>query len=171
MPITRLERIRQADYLVDLESRSTDDLRRMRDDCVELETEASYLRRMAQGRIDILRSEQTRREAGEGGSLDGLINDLPRILAGDAPRSDATHSRIPALMGPPETEELRGLFPELNGDATLANVPSLSDPDLDGALERFGEAERAVSSIRRELHGVIDAIEAQLTKRIQAGVE
>jgi hypothetical protein len=169
MLITRLERIRQTDYLVALDQKSNDELRSMRDDCVALETEASYLRRLAQGRIDILRSEQTRRESGEGGSLDGLINDLPRILAGDAPRVDPTHSRIPALLDPPEVEELGTLFPDLTADTTLAQVPTMTDADLVGAIARFGEAERAVSAIRQELHGVIGSIEAQLTKRLQAG--
>ena len=99
----------------------------MRVECSELETEASYLRRLAQGRIDIVRAEQERRAAGGGGSLGSLIDDLPRILAGDSPRTDVADSRLPTRIGPPDTAELARDFPELQEDATLANVPLLDD--------------------------------------------
>jgi hypothetical protein len=165
----RLDRIRDPHYLVGVEARPSESLRTMRDECVELETEASYLRRLAQGRIDILRAERERRAAGGGGSLDQLIEDLPRILAGDAPRTAMVHSRLPGRLDPPETAELGQDFPELQEDATLANVPRLSDGELTQALVLFERLEREISGIRKELHGVINTIKGQLARRLNDG--
>ena len=58
----------------------------MKAECTDLETEISFIRRLAQGRIDILDAERDRRA--NGGSLEDLIGTLPgvisaRIVAGD----------------------------------------------------------------------------------------
>jgi hypothetical protein len=169
MTARRLDRIRDPQYLVGLDTKSTDSLRAMRDECADLETEASYLRRLAQGRIDIVRAEQGRRAAGGGGSLDQLISDLKWILAGDAPRADVAHSRLPTRLDPPDVAELGIDFPELLKDATLANVPLLEDAELAAACARFERIERDISAIRKELHGVINRIEGQLARRLSDG--
>jgi hypothetical protein len=167
--VPRLDRIRDPGYLDGVERRASDQLRSMRDECGELETEASYLRRLAQGRIDILRAERDRRAAGRGGSLGQLIEDLPRILAGDSPRTDAVHSRLPTRLDPPETAELAEVFPELRDDSTLTNAHALSEADLLAALARFERVEREISGIRKELHGVISRIEGELVRRLSDG--
>src|SRR5207244_11375124 len=53
-------------------------------ECTELETEVSFVRRLAQGRIDILDAERDRRASG--GSLEDLIGSLSKILADEGPR-------------------------------------------------------------------------------------
>ena len=50
-------------------------------------------------------------------------------------------------------------------DATLVNLPVLSDADLEQAYARIADFERELSTMRRGLHGVIDGIEAQLVTR------
>jgi hypothetical protein len=169
MTVRRLDRIRDPQYLTGLEERPAAALRAMRDECSELETEASYLRRLAQGRIDIVRAEQERRAAGGGGSLGSLIDDLHRILAGDSPRTDVAHSRLPTRIGPPDSVELGADFPELVKDATLANVPLMDDAELAAARDRFERMEREISGIRKELHGVMNRIEGQLARRLHDG--
>ena len=54
-------------------------------ECLEIETEVSYVRRMAQARLDILEAELDRRAAG--GSVGDLIAALPEILADEGPRA------------------------------------------------------------------------------------
>ncbi len=71
-------------YLADVESQSVEGLRAMHSECLELETEVSYVRRLTQARIDILEAEIERRANGQ--SLEQLIEALPQILADSGPR-------------------------------------------------------------------------------------
>jgi len=47
----------------------------------------------------------------------------------------------------------------------LANLPTLTNAQLESTLGELGELEREVSQRRRALHGVIDGIEAELARR------
>ena len=80
----RTARVLDPSYLVDLDTRAVDDLRLMHAECLELETEVSYVRRLTQARIDILEAEIGRRERGE--TMEDLIRALPTILADAGPR-------------------------------------------------------------------------------------
>ena len=63
-------------------------------------------------------------------------------------------------MAPAEESEWA---PELaESDGILANLPTLSDDDLTGSIERLRVLEREVSVERRALHGVIDRIDLRL---------
>ena len=86
----RIDRILDPAYVADLDARSVDDLRAMRREASEVETEVSYVRRLAQGRIEIVRAEVDRRR--EGGSLSDLIARLPEILADQGPRPTAANA-------------------------------------------------------------------------------
>ena len=73
----------------------------MRAECQEVETGLSLLRRLVQGRLDIVGLELTRRlEGGPPTDLADLITKLPEVL------SDRTHApgtgRLPQLMSPGE---------------------------------------------------------------------
>ena len=130
---------------------------------MELETEVSYVRRLAQARIEILIAEQERRVTG--GSVADLIAALPRILADPGPRPDPAASRASRAIAPaPAIQWTRGREP-LIVDDTLANLPTLSDESLEGTLGELRELEREVSERRRALHGVIDGLEAELARR------
>ena len=87
---SELERILADDYLGDLGRRSLPELRELRAECQEIETELSYLRRLTQGRIDIVGGElHRRRSGGDPHDLSALIERLPEILS-DRTRSVAT---------------------------------------------------------------------------------
>src|ERR1044072_2438880 len=62
-------------------------------ECTKLETEVSFVRRLAQGRIDILDAERDRRASG--GSLEDLIGSLSKILAADGPRPPPPPAPLP----------------------------------------------------------------------------
>jgi hypothetical protein len=149
-------------YLAGLDTRTVEDLRTMHAECLELETEVSYVRRLIQARIDILEAELARRASG--GTLEDLINALPQILADPGPRADAASSRIPQKMAPDQESEWAGDLEE--SDNLLANLPSLSDDDLRSAIERLRTLERDVSDERRALFGVIDRIDLDLAGRL-----
>src|SRR3954469_18532241 len=81
-------------YLEGLQAKDLDEVRSMRDGAQRVETGVSYLRRLAQGRLDIVNGELTRRrEGGAPGDLADLIARLPDILA--------EHSRGPGTGRPP----------------------------------------------------------------------
>ena len=94
----RTARVIDPSYLQELDARSLEDLRVMHAECLELETEVSYVRRLTQARIDILEAEIGRRERGE--SLEDLIRALPTILSDAGPRSTQAASHLPLQMAP-----------------------------------------------------------------------
>ena len=164
----RLDRVLDPGYVADLSARSVDELEAMKQECVELETEASFVRRLAQARIDILEAERSRRASG--GSLDQLIASLSRILASGGPRPEPSQAHLPQRMAPsPEIEWVRGLEP-LVADSTLARLPDLSDEELGEVHDQLVRLERDVSQVRRSLHEVLRAVELELAQRIQAGL-
>ncbi len=161
----RSRRVLDPAYVEGLESRGLDELRAMHAESLELETEASYVRRLTQARIDILEAEVVRRE--QGGSLEDLINDLPKILADPGPRGDPATSRLPMQLAPTRDSEWDPRVAEFEG--TLANLPGLTADELTTAIDGLRALEREVSDQRRALFAVIDRIDLVLADRLQAG--
>ncbi|MGZ4688587.1 MAG: RsiG family protein [Acidimicrobiia bacterium] len=163
----RIDRVLQPQYLADLDRRSLDEIRDMDRECAEIETELSYVRRLAQARLDIIQAEIDRRAAG--GSLGDLIDALPKILADDAPRPDPASTRFADPMTPAiEIDFKRGLE-RLISDATLANLPTLSDAELGTTVEQLVQLESEVSTSRTELHVVMDRLARDLAQRLAVG--
>jgi hypothetical protein len=162
----RLDRVLEPGYLDGLADRPIDEVSDLKAECTELETEVSFVRRLAQGRIDILDAERDRRA--NGGSLEDLIAGLSKILADDGPRPTPSQAHLPQRMSPsPDIEWTRGMEP-LVGDSTLVRLPDLSDAELADAREQLSALEREVSGKRRALHEVLRTLEMELAERIQA---
>jgi hypothetical protein len=162
-PHDRSARVLDPAYVVDLDSSSVEVLRTKHAECVELETEVSYVRRLTQARIDILEAEIARRSSGQ--SLEELIQQLPQILADSGPRGNPASSRLPLQMAPERESEWAGDFEQFEG--VLANLPTLTDTELDEAIVGLRSLEREVSNERRALHGVIDLIDASLAAQLR----
>lgn len=164
-----LRSITADDYLGDLTALEMAELRRRRAVCREVETGLSYLRRQAQGRLDVVAAERARREAGGGGDdLEGLIARLPEVLAGST-RSSGT-GRLPSEFGTGAVDDdLAGELDRIVSDAHLSEPDALSDDDLAAAATALERFERTVSDLRRTLFDRIDAIEAELTRRYRTG--
>ena len=150
-------------YLEGLDAKSLDDVRAMHEECLEVETEVSFVRRLAQARIDIVRAELDRRSAG--GSVGDLVAMLPKILADESPRADQAHSRLPRHLAPsPAITWKRGLE-RLITDATLVNLPTLTEDELRDTVDQLRTLEGEMSDRRRALHVIIDGIESELAAR------
>jgi hypothetical protein len=150
-------------YLADLDSRSVDELRAKHAECVELETEVSYVRRLTQARIDILDAEIERRASG--GSLEDLIARLPEILSDPGPRGNPASSHLPLQLAPEQDSEWT---PDLEQfDGVLTNLPNLTEAELADALAGLRSLEREVSDQRRELFAVIDRIDVTLAEQLR----
>jgi len=153
----------EPEYLQALDAKDLEALRAMHAECSEVETEVSYVRRLAQARIDIVKAELDRRAAG--GSVGDLISALPQILADPPPRPAAATSRLPRHLGPaPAIEWKRGLE-YLIADSTLVNLPGMDEDELRTNLELLRRLEAETSERRRQLHGVIDRLEQEVAAR------
>ena len=164
-----LDRILSADYQGDLQRRPMDDVRSMRSECQAVETGLSYLRRLVQGRLDIVGMElQRRRDGGEPGDLASLVSRLPEVLS-EHSRSPGV-GRLPQTMAPGEIDpRLEQQLNEIVEGHDIESLPGLGDDELlalHDALEGF---EREVSARRRDVFDRIDALQAEITRRYRTG--
>ena len=163
----QLDRLLDPDFVDALDERTLDQLREMKNECADVENALSYLRRLAQARMEILEAEVSRRE--RGGTVEDLVADLPRILSAESGRSTIANTRMP----PPDAPRTELHWPDgreqLVADTTLANLPVISREELDATLGRLREFEQELSDFRRQMHGVIDALEREIAARQVAG--
>ena len=151
-------------YLAAVDDRPVEELRVMHAECLELETEVSYVRRLSQARIDIVEAELERRA--RGGSLEELIESLPQILADHGPRGNPATSHLPIQLAPEQESEWAPQLAEL--EAILTDLPGLTEDQLRDALDGLRVLEREVSDQRRSLFAVIDRIDLLLAERLRA---
>jgi hypothetical protein len=164
-----LDRVLDEDYLGDLDVIDTDDLRARRADCQQVEAKLSFLRRLVQGRLDIVSAELERRAGGAAaGDLSDLVERLPQILA-DKGRAPGP-GRLPTNLVPPDDEDLTVELDAISGPDTLGALPEMEDEQLQDISNRLSALERQVSGQRRAIFGVLDALEAELTARLQGEV-
>lgn len=164
-----LDQILADDFLGDLASIDIADLRARRARCQDVETGLSYMRRLVQGRLDVVTAELERRA--EGGDLDdlqALIDRLPTLLAGST-RSPGT-GRLPQSFGTGEVDvELSDELDDIITNGHLDDPGSISDVELTAAQAQLTEFEHKVSGLRRQLFDRIDAVETELTRRYRTG--
>lgn len=166
---SRTERLLAEDFLRDLPARSIDEIRSLRAECQAVEVGLSYLRRLVQGRIDIVAAHRRRRAEGAEAGLASLVEDLPGILA------DNTHApgpgRLPTLMAPSagDEAELRAELDAVVSAQRIANLDQCDAAALDRLLDALTGFEREVSDRRRAVHERIDALQAELTRRYRTG--
>lgn len=156
-------------YLGDLTTRDMDQVRAMRAECQEVETGLSLLRRVIQGRLDIVGVElQRRADGGDPEDLPALIARLPEVLS-EHTRTPGV-GRLPQIMAPGELPpELEAELAGIVGDAHMADLPSVEDATLRSMADQLTELEHRVSGHRRDLFERIDALQAEITRRYKTG--
>ncbi len=160
-----LERLLDPGYLNDLAARDPDALRAMRAEAQRVEAKLSYLRRLVQGRLDIVSAALERRAAGGAADdLSVLVDLLPQILA-DRERAPGP-GRLPTNLVPPDDDDLTD---ELDAIGNMGSLPDLSVEELEEVSERLQTLERKVSTRRRAMFGVIDSLQAELASRYEHG--
>jgi hypothetical protein len=166
-----LERLLGADYLGDLQGRSIEEIRAMRDECRRAEDGLSYVRRQAQGRLDIVAAELSRRNEGKGPSdAADIVDQLPAILGhGVSTQGGILNVRSTSLEPPEDTNqfivELEGILHE----SSLTGLGQITDDELRQLVDRLTEYERVVSDRRRALHDRLDALQAEIVRRYKTG--
>ena len=132
----------------------------------QLQTEddaISYVRRLAQARLDLVRAEMRRRAAGDDKNITG---ELPAILGshltGGAPRpprpaDDFSHHPMALALE------------ELCDEAGSTDLPSMNAEELAAYAANLHAFEQARSHERKELFGRIDTLSAELVRRYRDG--
>ena len=160
----RIDRVLAPDYTEGVEQRPLVEVRELRDEAAQEETDLSYLRRLLHARIDIVRAEQERRSSGGSAVVEQLATILSTNAVGPATglgryqthepsRADAHQRHVEALVS----------------DVDLSDVSKLSDDRLAEALETFISEEASVSVRRREVQVVVDKLNAEIASRYQRG--
>jgi hypothetical protein len=136
----------------DLAALSDADLKALTEEKMADERDVSRLRRELHGRIDLLRSEHTRRLKERHGAID--VD--PAIV------SEELLTQVPEeLTVRADEDEPRAAGDDL-GDAEL-----LSDEELRERIHVRTQSEREVSFRRRILHGHIDLLRAEIVARLR----
>ncbi|MPY30808.1 AmfC protein [Streptomyces adustus] len=154
----------------DLAALSLAELRTLRRDAQRDEADLSYIRRLLQGRIDILRAELARRgPASPVDTPDGasVFARLSEILT-DAParhRSSARH----VTLGTPHGEEYRLLASEMLAEVELSDLGARTDPELSEAMGRLVRYEQQVSRRRQQWQRTTDECSAEIARRYREG--
>ncbi|MEV6169045.1 aerial mycelium formation protein [Streptomyces sp. NPDC051954] len=148
----------------DLTALSLPELRTLRRDAQRDEADLSYVRRLLQGRIDILRAELARR--GPAGQA-SVVDRLPEILT-DAParhRSSARH----VTLGTPHSEEYRQLAADMLAEVELSDLGARTDLELNTAMGRLVRYEQQVSRRRQRLQRTADDCSGEIARRYREG--
>lgn len=166
-----LDRVTSQGYLDGLTERPLATVRSMRTECQSLENALSYVRRVAQGRLDIVGAELARRrEGGDPADLSELISRLPDILA-DRTRSTGGGSPRPPLdfsadaSGEEFSHEVDAIFNPIDA----GSLTTLGNDRLEQAREELGVYEQLTSARRLGLHTIIDTLQAEITRRYRTG--
>ena len=99
----RIDRVLDPGFTEEVERLGLPELRARREEAEAEEADVSYLRRLLQGRLDILRAELVRRSAGGTHDVAGLLAGLPSILTDDAPAPSAPSRGSRRPRGPGST--------------------------------------------------------------------
>ena len=159
----RIDRIRDPAYLGGIDVLALDDLRSRRDECLAEREYLSLLRRLVQGRAEILRAELDAR--GSNQNKGPLIDRLAQILAGDERQSPSRGEAV--KVGLPEEEMLlaRRRIERLVSDAGISDPSALDDANLASAVDLLATEEREVSTARADVIRVLDTLQEELKRR------
>lgn len=155
------------DLLLGLADIPIDEVRARRGACQLLETQLSYVRRLAQGRLDIVASEIAARR--DGSKDDRTLEQRLTAALSDRITSPG-NGHLPMVLAPGEIDP--ALLAGLDGAAPPAVVSSPSSMDevqLREVTDALAEFERQVSVRRRAVFDRIDALQAEIVRRYQSG--
>ena len=159
----RIDRIRDPAYMAASTRSTLDDLRGRRDECLAEREYLSLLRRLVQGRAEILRAELDARGSGE--DKGPLIDRLARDPGGR--RTAVPGAGRGRQGGLPEEELLlaRRRIERLVADAGISDPSALDDANLASAVDLLASEEREVSSARCDVIRVLDTLQDELKRR------
>jgi hypothetical protein len=161
----RIDWVLDPRFVAGVEGLELEELRARRGEAEAEERSISHLRRMLQGRLDILRAELERRAHGGDEGMTDLVAELPGILSDARLGSFTARTRI----GIPEPSGRRRRVERLISDETIARLPEIEVEELTRAVEALTREEEAVSANRRAVQHVVDLLRGELARRYRNG--
>lgn len=158
----RIDRVLDPSFVGGLASADLDDLRHRRDEALAEREYLSLLRRLLQGRVEILRAEMQGRAGGEDTPL---IERLASILADDEPSAGSRGEALTISLPEDELLLARRRVEKLAGDAGISDPTTLDDDALAAAVETLAAEERGISDARRGVMDALDAVQDELKRR------
>jgi hypothetical protein len=169
VPNRHLTRVLSPDYLDGLPEWSDDEVRARRAECHDLEEAASYLRRLTQTHLDIIGAELDSRRRGDTTDMT-VVERLTRVLSSTREASPGARGRL-VSDNPRDDQEAwaEGRARTALGGHAIESIGGLDDAALAVLTESLIQLERDVSSERRRLHEIYDAIQGELVQRYKTG--
>ncbi|MFE3326666.1 AmfC protein [Streptomyces sp. NPDC059176] len=156
------------------------ELRALRRDSQRDEADLSYVRRLLQGRVDILRAELSRRAAPPVPATTGaaagtgalyadaaVVDRLSRILTDPPSRRGSSARHV--TLSTPRGVEYQGLAAEMLAEVELSDLDALTDDELHAAMGRLAGYEQQVSRQRQQLQRTADDCSAEIARRYREG--
>ncbi|MCZ7417450.1 RsiG family protein [Streptomyces sp. WMMC897] len=137
-------------------------LRTLRRTALREEADLSFVRRLLQGRIDILRAEL----AGRSDTAEPLVERLAQILA-DGPSRQRSSRHV--TVSTPRGEEYRALAESMLGEIALSDLSARTEAELRDAMGRLVRYEAEVSQRRQGVQRTADGCSAEIARRYREG--
>ncbi|MEE1942680.1 ABC transporter substrate-binding protein [Streptomyces sp. TRM 70361] len=141
-------------------------LRELRRQAQQEEADTGYVRRLVQGRLDLLRAELARR----GGTAAPVVDRLAEILAdGPSPAGGPARSARHVTLRTPRSEEYRRLAESVLAEVELSDPAARTEDELHAAMARLGQYERQLSRRRQVLQDTANGCSAEIARRYREG--
>ena len=160
----RIDRVLAPGYLDGLQRLPLDEVRARRREAEQEETDLSFLRRLLQGRIDILQAELDRRAEG---TRRRVVDQLAEILADQPPGRPALGRHL--SVEPTRVGEYRRSIERMVADVDISDVTARSEAELRRALASLTGYEEAVSRNRHAVQRVADTCRMEVARRYRIG--
>lgn len=171
-----LQRLLNPNLLAEIGDKAMDRLRSIRTELTQAEGDVSLVRRVTQGRLDIVGHEVERRNGtgagSEGADPTSLLFDMPDILADaaqSAPSSSGAGRPVPILEPGKVALSMIETLDQVASPSQLSSLEQVNDPGLSDLFGGLREFELELSSIRRQLHDRIDGIQDEIARRYRDG--
>jgi hypothetical protein len=143
---------------------SVGQLRAQRRALQQQEDTVSYVRRLTQGRLDLVLDEERRRERGESETVGSVTDRLADVFG---QQQGGGSARPPRETVVPTDHPLMQQLDELCLEFEFAHLDTMADTDLRQLRDALQLFEQTCSQQRHELFQQIDALTAQLVSRIK----
>jgi len=149
---------------VDPSSLSLEELRALRNELQGEDDVVSYVRRVAQARVDLVRAEMHRRERGE--EYEDLSSELRVVLSTHLTGGPA---RPPRPVENLDDNELSDALDRVCAEHGFSRLDELTQDELENLERELSAFERKVSDDRRARFDKLDALSAELVRRYRDG--